>query len=535
MSTKVNNFQEEFTIHDIKVARDVKATYNCGMSRIALKAPNQIYRIHKRLMQEPDCASALIEATTLKLEYAIQVWCRAALISAKNPSNLLYYWWLNWTSDGSPFNKLEYNKFYRDITVEQLLQWFWDLLEDIANSGEIKVEERYYLESEGVGYCSPNVKCHLVLDAETGKEVVAKVDNVYTYSYNKEQKTYSWEEIKDFFYEMSLDQLRLIMPDKLHNHTSLDDTLLRACSQWDVEQIKLAMQRGANINCLDKSGESVLQQAVEYYKDHNVLIDNNYSREELAAIADANEQKCKEVVDLLLSYGADINLFGYDGLTPLMCAYYQRSPEMIKFLLERGATPNWNCYLEDDEYWPRLKNIRSTILNNIDDLLYEDYGDNEREIETIIRDAGGRKYVWDFNPWTYENIGKFLIHMVPSEKGENLFFDNARWCVGTVTQLTIEDQDVNKTVVSLASIDGIEQWVTDFQKNREHHDYDWQSWKRRGLELAKKVAAILPDSASLFYLYDNEMVMEKAVWHPSREPKENELQLCREGTPICIK
>ena len=57
MSTKVNNFQEEFTIHDIKVARDVKATYNCGMSRIALKAPNQIYRIHKRLMQEPDSAS----------------------------------------------------------------------------------------------------------------------------------------------------------------------------------------------------------------------------------------------------------------------------------------------------------------------------------------------------------------------------------------------------------------------------------------------------------------------------------------------
>ena len=56
MSNKVNNFQEEFSIHDIEVARDVKATHDCGMSRIALKAPEQIYCCYKRLMQEPDCA-----------------------------------------------------------------------------------------------------------------------------------------------------------------------------------------------------------------------------------------------------------------------------------------------------------------------------------------------------------------------------------------------------------------------------------------------------------------------------------------------
>lgn len=259
MNNKVNNFQEEFSIHDIEVARDVRATHNCGMSRIALKAPDQIYRVHKSLMKEPDCVSGLIKATTLKLDYAIQVWCRAALISAKNPSNLLYYWWLQWTTDGTPFNKLVYNKFYEDITVEQLLQWFWELLETIANSGEIKVTEGYHIECEGVGNTGPNVTCDLVLDAETGKEIAKKVDNVYTYPYNKEPKTYKWIEIKDFFCEMSLDQLRLTMPEKLHNHTSLDDTLLKACFQWDVEQIKLAMERGANINCLDKRGESVLQ------------------------------------------------------------------------------------------------------------------------------------------------------------------------------------------------------------------------------------------------------------------------------------
>ena len=99
---KVNNFQDEFSIHDIEIARDVRATYDCGMSRIALRAPDQIFRVHRNFMKIPDSASGLVKAMTLKLHYAIQVWNKAALISAKNPSKLLYYWWLHWVSDGSP-------------------------------------------------------------------------------------------------------------------------------------------------------------------------------------------------------------------------------------------------------------------------------------------------------------------------------------------------------------------------------------------------------------------------------------------------
>lgn len=531
---KVNNFQEEFSIHDIEVARDVKATHDCGMSRIALKAPDQIYRIHKWLMKEPKGASVSLNATTLKLHYAIQVWCKAALISADNPSNLLYYWWLHWESYGSPFNKLVYSNFYRNITVEQLLQWFWELLEKIANSGEIQVTEGYHIDCEGVGNTGPKVKCTLVLDAETGRDIHKKVDDVYTYPYNKEPKTYKWEEIKDFFFEMSLDQLRLTMPDKLHNHTSLDDTLLRACDQWDLEQIKLAMERGANINCLDKNGESVLQKAVEYYKEHNVPLDNDYSEEELAAIENANEQKCKEVVNLLLSYGADINLFGYYGMVPLICAYYDRSISMMKYLLEKGASPNTNCYLEDCQYWPLLKNVRSTILDVIDDLIYEDYGETEKEIETIIRDAGGRQYVWDFNPWSYENEGKYVVHMCPSKKDDKLFSDNSKWFIGTSEQITIEDMYGNQTVVMLNSIEGLKLWREEFQNNLTNPQYDWLSWKQRGYDLACKVAKLLPDSVALFYLYDNDKVVKEAAWHPDHTPEPNELTLCFDGEPIKI-
>lgn len=125
--------------------------------------------------------------------------------------------------------------------------------------------------------------------------------------------------------------------------------------------------------------------------------------------------------------------------------------------------------------------------------------------------------------------------MEPSTKDDKLFWDNSCWCTGTVTQLTIEDREVYKSHISLENIEGLKQWVTDFQINIDNPDYDWLSWKKRGLELAKMVAELLPDTASLYFLYDNENVLEKATRYPSRELKPNELQLCCEGNPIRIK
>lgn len=527
MNKKYPNFQEEFSIEDIEVAREVTATYDCGMSRIALKASDQIYKIHRSLMKDSESTSASVKAITLKLHYATQVWCKAALISAKNPSELLYYWWLHWTSDGGPFNKIEYSNFYKDITVEQLLHWFWELLENITNSGEIQVSEGYHITSEGEGYLTgPKVECTLILDEATGKEVDNKVKDVYTYPYNKELKTYKWDEIKDLFYEMSLNQLRLTMPKKLHNHSKLDDTLLLACSNWDMEQIKLSMERGANIHCLDEHGESVLQNAVKWFKYHNRSWDENYTDDELKALYTANEIKCKKVVELLLSYGADINLFGFDGRDLLTCAFYERSPDMVRFLLERGASPNVNCHLMDNEFWPELKNVRSTVLDCIDFLISEDYGDVEREIHSLIRNAGGRLYVWDFNPWNYENEGKYIVHMRPSYDDDKMFYDNSMWKIGSSEQLVVEDEEDNQTIINLSNIKGLNEWNEDFLSNQTNKNYDWKSWKERGYQLACQVSNLLPKDVVLFYLYDNDKIVKKY---------DDKLYLCYDGEPIRIK
>ena len=53
----------------------------------------------------------------------------------------------------------------------------------------------------------PNIKQKRQQD-----DIYKKVDDVYTYPYDRTLRTFKWDEIKDFFCEMSLNQLRLTMP-----------------------------------------------------------------------------------------------------------------------------------------------------------------------------------------------------------------------------------------------------------------------------------------------------------------------------------
>lgn len=405
---------------------------------------------------------------------------------------------MHWKEGNGAFNELEYSNFYRDITVDQLLKCFWNLLKEIADSGEIKVTEGFWIRNQGISDTKPRLICDLVINADSARNI--KIDDVYEYPYNKELKSYSWNEIKDMFYEMSLDQLRLTIPNKLHRHTKKDDILLQACFDWDIEQIRLALKNGANVNCLNESGESPLQMAVEFFKSHNISNNIKYSEEEILAIEAINEKKCKEVVELLLDNGADINLFGYSGLTPLVCAYDERSPQMIRFLLDKGANPNVNCYLEDYQYWPRLKNVRSTILESINDLLYEDYNESEKQIERLIRTAGGRQFVWDFTPWDNKNIGKYVVIMSPSKSDTHIFSDNSQWWIGTDSSLAIEDESGHSERIDLTSISGLAGWCQEYREHHNNASYGWDTWNNRGIELARQIAALIPDSVGLFYM-----------------------------------
>lgn len=170
----MKNFQELYDVSDMKIAKDVRNTFNLGLSRVSINAPSQIAKINQEVFKEKS-SSANVVYKTLKLEYAIQVWYKAALISKDNPGDgTHFYWWLHWVNDETPFRHLEYSNFYSDITIEELNSRFWQLLERIANTREIKVPEGFQFNKDTNKYNSVNISCDVIVDCENARENMCK-------------------------------------------------------------------------------------------------------------------------------------------------------------------------------------------------------------------------------------------------------------------------------------------------------------------------------------------------------------------------
>lgn len=406
------------------------------------------------------------------------------------------------------------------VTPEVLASYFWDLLETIANSGSVKVCEGYSLINKGLDGLgiteSPSIAFDVVLDRDEAKGCFDEISDVMGYPYNREPRSYRWEEIRDLFTELSLKQLSLMNLELLHKHTDIDEDLFRACNALDIQGVKFAISRGANVNALDKKGESALQKAVEDFSFYGIEIDKRYSDEERTRITDAAYERSRAIVDLLVSHGADVGLFGVEGRQPITCAYFEHSPTMIKHLLELGSDPNYNSYRSDDVPYESEDSTRCTILNFISVDWGESYGvyKDDKEVAEMIRAYGGRLYDWDYDPQRRIHIGQYYVRMEPDEDEENLFYDNSGWGIGDADHLTIEDETLHQTTISLEAIEGLRQWHAEYRSCCEEEDFDRDGWNRRGLALAREVARVLPESVALHYPYGDDIEIQEIQWFP---------------------
>lgn len=510
MNKKIPNWTDLYTFEDYLKAQQAFSTFDCGLSPVCLSAPSQHFRISlSQKFGDYKTDSATICVRTLKLEYAIQVWTKAALISSTNRNPLMYYWWIDYQDSPYSFRELKYSNTYGiDQRSGTLIQGFWNLLEEIANSETIKVREGYTV-SNGARHASAHISYSVVLDLPEADWHKADLDNIYEYPYDLTPKSYKWEEIKDMFVELSLHQLSLYDSDKFHKSTSEDELLFCACNAFNINLVKQAVQLGANVNALDKGGESALQKTIEYCRWRNLYIDKEYSPEEEAAIIANNYRKCREIVEYLVSQGADVDLYGIDGMQPLMCAYYDGNLDMVKFLFEHGSNPNYNSFRCDDIN--RSNTHRSTLIKVLDDEP-DEYTDFQLEVYKLAREHGAHYYDFDYNPRTGEHLGKSFVSFGASEK-DTIFWNNGGCAIGTPHQITFEECNDHLMTVTLPEIPGIHSWLQDYREHIKNPDeYDWKEWNQRGLNLAQEIANVLPDSVALHYYYGHHGTIHKSPY-----------------------
>lgn len=129
----------------------------------------------------------------------------------------------------------------------------------------------------------------------------------------------------------------------------MQQNMVDAINSKDVEQLKKLIDEGADINAVNKDGETALHLATRVAQSSSVvqmLLDagadvNAKNNNGSTALMLAADYSGNETVKVLLDAGADVNAKDNDGYTALMCAARNYSDnETVKVLINAGADVN---------------------------------------------------------------------------------------------------------------------------------------------------------------------------------------------------
>jgi ankyrin repeat protein len=239
----------------------------------------------------------------------------------------------------------------------------------------------------------------LILDVclnenELTKEITDKIH--YQFSRNEkhyplDQKNirFTYEDIKDYFVYLDVHLLSLLnAEDGVKDITAAEKALLDSAERLNLDGILKAVSDGANINAIDDMGETAITKVIRAsrYDFHPLADKEAFEKFQRETPEFTNEEKIM-VAQKLLDMGADINFFGPSGINGLLETTYNHNPVLMKFLLDKGANPNFNYHPEDGMEW-----IKSDPLYNVmgDYCCYDGDEKTLEEMEALLRNAGAK-------------------------------------------------------------------------------------------------------------------------------------------------
>jgi hypothetical protein len=337
--SRLKTFHEIFSQNDVEIAENVINTYNCGRSVIGINAPSETNWVAGWIADVVGIPS-IITLRTPRLEYAIRVLALATAITTHSDDDLFDLWmgW-RWEKTDGGFKELKFVHFRSDKSLEELCERFWKILEEVANSGNLYVTKGYYPSAQKDVYLGLGLDWVVICDQDmiNKSNAISFSVDALNQQWDNSKISYSWDEIKDLFIQLTPNQMRIIKHKWLHNHTELDDKLLDACGCWDLDKIKKYVEEGANINCLDEDGLSVLTRAIYNLPYYELYTRGGMTADEVDALKAQDYEKCISTIDLLLEYGADIDFYGYRGVPPVIAAYRKGHIPIALHLLDCGA------------------------------------------------------------------------------------------------------------------------------------------------------------------------------------------------------
>lgn len=398
-------FDELFTREEFKLANNIRATYDCGYSPIVLNATSQV---------TVWCGFGIsrFQHMTLRFYYATQVWQEALLkLSEEIRSDYSFGSpkWERGKDDERGFNFINFEE-NRNTDFKSAVARFWKVLKEVADSKKIFVSENIIRRNETLlnkyFYGKEEIKISYIVDRTDICDWHGHSPDLSDYKFSSKKKTYSWNEIKDLFVEISPRILSLVHYRKM-NYYNPNDTatiaLHKACKALDIISVKKALEKGADPNGFDKYGNTPMNVCVQDFFYYENLSNGKYrdkTQEEIKNEIDLRN----DILALLLENGADIDYFGADVQNALTETYFPEAPEIMEFLLKNGANPNHNTSLIDEPWkWYVNSDVLRMVLERISFEEMEDGKANERllAMKKLLKEYGAKEYIDGFNPDDY--------------------------------------------------------------------------------------------------------------------------------------
>ena len=175
----------------------------------------------------------------------------------------------------------------------------------------------------------------------------------------------------------------------LCNSTFINDSMLLhvATKYGRVEVAKLLISYGADVNAQDKTGNTPTYYAIENadLKMIQLLLTNEANvKDNPEFLNTAVTKKCRNIIEILLEHGADINASSKYGITALHCTALHKcrclsksanvnniNKGIVKLLLSRGANVNAQTnsgitILHAAVYDPNVKVVKLVLEYNVD-------------------------------------------------------------------------------------------------------------------------------------------------------------------------
>lgn len=167
-----------------------------------------------------------------------------------------------------------------------------------------------------------------------------------------------------------------------------NEDILLASKKGNFEQVKLAIEKGADVKSKNKFGNAPIHHATR----HNNI---DLLRLLINANADVNSTNIlgetplylakKEIAEILIDNAADVNARSNGNLTPLHRAVVKKDKETAKLLLSKGAIVD----AQDDYGWTPLHDAASI---------------NNKDMVELLLKSGANKDIKDFKNRTASDV-----------------------------------------------------------------------------------------------------------------------------------